>query len=100
MPNADVPDSADEIRERRDRKVKPTLEPFVPIWLVAERVITEEGAVLFNVVFQDPAYGWLNRRYRYDAFIDVLYRMGERRISEAEALVIQQQEPYLNGGRA
>jgi hypothetical protein len=98
MPYADKSENADEIRERRDRKMKPILEPFVPIWLVAERVVAEEDAVLFNVVFQDPAYGWLNRRYRYDAFNDVLYHMGERRISEAEVLVIQQQEPYLNGG--
>jgi hypothetical protein len=83
-----------EIRQSRDRKLKPVLGPFAPIWLVHERVIEKDDAVLFNVVVEDPTYGWLNRRYRYDAFNDVLYHMGERRVSEAEALVIQQQEPY------
>lgn len=85
------------ILRQRDEKVHPVLKPYTPVWLVGEQVILEEEAVLFNVVFYDPQNGWLNRRYRYDAFNDVLYHMGERRISEAEALAIQQREPYLNG---
>jgi hypothetical protein len=84
----------DEIRTRRDQKLVPVLSAFAPVWMVKEKFIQEEDAVLFNVVFDDPRYGWLNRRYRYDAFNDVLYHMGERRISEAEALMIQQDEPY------
>jgi hypothetical protein len=84
----------DEIRTRRDQKLAPVLSAFAPVWMVKEKFAKEEEAVLFNVVFNDPRYGWLNRRYRYDAFNDVLYHMGERRISEAEVLMIQQDEPY------
>ena len=88
----------DEIRRRRDRKVMSVFRGYAPVWLIAERVFVEEDAVLFNLVFQDPTYGWLSRRYRYDEFNDVLYHMGERRVSEAEMLSIQQQAPpYLEG---
>ncbi|MCZ7542243.1 MAG: hypothetical protein M5R40_01310 [Anaerolineae bacterium] len=95
-----APQTIEDIRELRDRKVRPVLNPFRPVWLVEERLIPEEDSVLFNVVFEDPQYGWLNRRYRYDAFDDVLYHMGERRVSEAEVLSIQRNEPYLNGNLA
>lgn len=95
-----APQTIEDIRELRDRKVRPVLNPFRPVWLVEERLIPDEDSVLFNVVFEDPQYGWLNRRYRYDAFDDVLYHMGERRVSEAEVLSIQRNEPYLNGNLA
>ncbi len=92
--------TAEEIRKLRDHKVLPVLKPYRPVWLVEERILPEEDSVLFNVVFHDPRYGWLNRRYRYDAFNDVLYHMGERRVSEAEALSIQLKDPYLNGNHS
>lgn len=84
-----------EILHRRDLKVKPVLIQMAPVWLVAEKVIESEEAVLFNLVFEDETYGWLSRRYRYDAFNDVLYHMGERRVSEAEGLRIQQTPPFI-----
>lgn len=94
------PKDIDEIRRRRDQKARPVLKPYTPVWLVREQFIPGEDAVMFNVVFHEPQYGWINRRYRYDAFNDVLYHMGERRVSEAEVLAIQASEPYLNGSHA
>jgi len=90
-------EAAEDIRKLRDDRVLPVLKPYKPVWLVEERILPEEDSVLFNVVFRDPQYGWLNRRYRYDAVSDVLYHMGERRVSEAEVLTIQSKDPYLNG---
>jgi hypothetical protein len=76
--------------------VQPVLARVAPVWLVSEHVLESEDAVLFNLVFRDKTYGWVNRRYRYDGFNDVLYHMGERRVSEVEVLKIQQNTPpYL-----
>lgn len=80
---------------RRDAKARPHLAQYAPIWLVDQIVIPEDEAVQFNVVFQHNLYGWVNRRYRYDSFNDVLYHKGQTIISEEEALVIMEQEPYI-----
>ncbi|MBN1285454.1 MAG: hypothetical protein JXB47_08650 [Anaerolineae bacterium] len=95
MQMVETPEHVGEILHRRDLKVQPVLAHMAPVWLVEERIIESEDAVLFNLVFRDEIYGWLSRRYRYDAFNDVLYHMGERRVSEAEVLRIQQARPYI-----
>lgn len=84
-----------DMLRRRDAKAKPHLEQYAPVWLVDEKVIPADEAVQFNVVFQHNLYGWVNRRYRYDAFNDVLYYKGQRAISEEEALAVQEKEPYI-----
>lgn len=81
---------------KRDRKTKPHLEQFAPVWLVEEKMIAEDEAVQFNVVFQHNMYGWVNRRYRYDGFNDVLYYKGQRVLSEGEALKVQEEEPFIS----
>lgn len=85
-----------ELLKKRDEKTKPHLEQYAPVWLVSEAVIAEDEAVQFNVVFQHNRYGWVNRRYRYDGFNDVLYHKGQRTLSEEEALEVQENEPYIN----
>ncbi|MBE2267975.1 MAG: hypothetical protein IAE80_07060 [Anaerolinea sp.] len=80
----------------RDEKVKPHLEQFAPVWLVDQKVIFEDEAVQFNVVFQHNRYGWVNRRYRYDGFNNVLYYKGQSVLSEADALQVQEREPYIS----
>ena len=81
--------------KRRDEKARPHLEQYAPVWLVEEKTIPEDEAVLFNVVFQHNLYGWVNRRYRFDGFNDVLYHKGQTLIGEEAALALQEQEPYL-----
>lgn len=85
-----------EILEKRDQKVIPHLKQYAPVWIVDEVVIEQEDAVQFNVVFRHNLYQWVNRRYRYDAFNDVLYHKGQNVIAEDDAVDIQEQEPYIS----
>lgn len=82
--------------QKRDAKAKPHLEQYAPVWLVEQKIIAEDEAVQFNVVFEHNRYGWVNRRYRYDGFNDVLYYKGQVILSEDEALDIQQKDPYIS----
>lgn len=88
--------SVDQLKKMRDEKVRSHLEQYAPVWLVDEKVIPQDEAILFNVVFQHPLYGWVNRRYRFDGFNRVLYHKGQRIITEQQALKVQEAEPYLN----
>ena len=81
--------------KKRDSKAKPHLGQYAPVWLINEIPITQDEAIQFSVAFQHKDYGWVNRRYRYDAFNDVLYYRGQIVLSENEALNIQEKEPYV-----
>ncbi len=87
----------DEIHvlERRDAKVIPHLEQYAPVWLVDQRMVPKDDSVQFNVVFQHHLYGWVNRRYKYDAFNDVLYHKGQNSLSDDDALDIQESDPWV-----
>jgi len=81
--------------QKRDAKVKPHLEQYAPVWIVAEKVILEDEAIQFNVIFQHKLYGWVNRRYRYDGFNNVLYHKGQNLMAEDDAVDVQETEPYI-----
>ncbi len=68
---------------------------MLPVWLVEETPILKDDAVLFNVVFYHPYYGWVNRRYRFDAFNNVLYHQGQITVSENDALALEEKRPYI-----
>jgi hypothetical protein len=89
-------EKTERMRRQRDTKVRPHLEQYAPVWLVDELLIPKDDAIQFNVVFHHPAYGWVNRRYRYDAFNDVLYHKGQNVIDENEALALEQKRPYID----
>jgi hypothetical protein len=80
---------------KRDKTVRHHLEQYAPVWIVDQKIIPQDEAVQFNVVFQHNLYGWVNRRYRYDGFNEVLYHKGQQQITEEEALKAQESEPYL-----
>lgn len=82
--------------QKRDAKAKPHLEQYAPVWLVEQKIIADDEAVQFNVVFEHNRYGWVSRRYRYDGFNNVLYYKGQVILSEDEALDIQQKDPYIS----
>lgn len=84
------------IKAMRLNKATNHLEQYAPIWLVEDKPIPEEDAILFDVVFFHPEYKWVSRRYRYDAFQDVLYQKGQRSIDEETALEIQEQPPFIS----
>ena len=93
--------TASEILAKRDAKAKSHLEQYAPVWIVDEKVLVEEEAVQFNVVFLhlraglDEKPAWVSRRYRYDAFNNTLYHKGQTLIDEDDAVEIQAQEPYI-----
>src|SRR5574341_950702 len=87
---------AQKILQMRDEIVRLHLEQYAPVWLINQRVAPEDDNVTFEVVFQNPYYGWVNRRYRFDAFNNVLYYLGETVIPEEQVIQIQEQQPpYL-----
>jgi len=88
--------TSEHIRKWRDAKVASHLVQYAPVWMESEKVLPEADAIIFNVVFRHPAYGWVSRRYRYDMFNDVLYHQGQRQISDADALAIQETTPYID----
>jgi len=101
MANIDT-NTAQEILAKRDEKAKPHLEQYAPVWIVDEKVLLEDEAVQFNVVFLHPTAGlnskpaWVSRRYRYDGFNNTLYHKGQTVLDEDAALEIQSQEPYID----
>ena len=82
--------------QKRDAKAKQHLQQYTPVWLVDQKIIPEDEAVQFNVVFEHNRYGWVSRRYRYDGFNNVLYHKGQVILSEEEALTVQEKEPYIS----
>lgn len=86
---------ADELRQKRDKKALSHLEQYAPVWIVDEKVIEEDEAIQFNVIFRHNLYGWVNRRYRYDGFNDVLYHKGQRTVDEDEVAEVEQAQPYI-----
>ncbi|MBL8163611.1 MAG: hypothetical protein JNJ61_16620 [Anaerolineae bacterium] len=83
------------LRNKRDAKAIPHLEQYAPVWIVDEVILLEDEAIQFSAIFQHPQYGWVNRRYRYDGFNNVLYHKGQLATSEAAVLDIQEQDPYI-----
>ncbi len=83
------------MRELRDAKAVPHLQQYAPVWLVREEVLPSQDAIRFEVVFHHPFYGWVRRRYYFDAFNNVLYHKGQVPLSEEEVLALETQTPYI-----
>lgn len=93
-----IMDAEQVILQRRDSKVISHLEQYAPVWLVDQKLAPEDEAVQFNVMFQHHLYGWVNRRYRYDAFNDVLYHKGQTLVGDDAVLEIQETDPWVAAG--
>jgi hypothetical protein len=92
-----MPYTQEQVRALRDIKINALVQGVAPVWLVKEEFRPREDSLIFDLVFQDPSYGWMNRHYKYDGFNDVLYHLGWRLLSEDETLAIQEQEPCTAG---
>ena len=66
-----------ELYLKRDAKVREHLAQYAPVWLISEKIISSDESVQFEVLFQHNLYGWMNRRYLYDGFNNVLYHKGQ-----------------------
>src|SRR5579864_2116234 len=89
-----------EAQSRRDKKIRTAMGHIGPIWLLNDEYRPIEESCLYDLVFPNSVDGWVQCRYKYDAFNDVLYHMGERRLTETEALAIQDSAPYFSGEMA
>jgi hypothetical protein len=85
----------EQLFKLRDTKTIPHIEQYAPVWIVDQKIIPEDEAIQFDVVFQHNIYGWVKRRYRYDGFNDVLYHKGQTLLKEDDVLEVQEQEPYV-----
>ncbi len=72
-----------EIRARRDDKLAIVLGNSRPAWIVAEQVSIVQNTCLFDVVFYAGGR-WIQRRYNYDAEVDVLHFSGETPFDETQ----------------
>ncbi len=86
-----------EVAARRDQKVLTTLGEIGPLWLINDVYRPLEESLLFDLVYAHSEYGWVQQRFKFDAFNNVLYHMGVTRLTEAKALEIQEGDPYLLG---
>lgn len=93
---SDQQDKIAQMRALRDAKAIPHLQQYAPVWLVDDVPIPQDEALRFNVVFYHPRYGWVNRRYRYDAFNNVLYHQGQTVVDEGDLLLnLEEKTPYI-----
>ena len=84
------------MQAKRDQKVQEHLIQYAPVWLVNAIVISEEDALQFEVIFNHPRYGWVNRRYRYDSYNNVLYQKGQTLVDEESTFELQNEDPYIS----
>jgi hypothetical protein len=83
------------MRQKRDAKVADHLSQYAPVWMKQEDMILHEDAIQFEVVFYHPLYQWVQRRYRYDSFNNVLYHKGQILVDEAETYALTAQDPFI-----
>lgn len=84
------------LRKKRDIKAMPHLEQYAPVWITDEQVFEIDEALQFDVLFQHHVHGWINRRYRYDGFNNVLYHKGQTLVAEDDALNKIGSSPYIS----
>ena len=82
---ADVIDTIDQLRARRDVKLTPVVRDFKPAWLVTVSETMSRLEIVFEIIYRPYAgRGWIRRRYRYDGEVDVLHLIGELEFSECD----------------
>ncbi len=77
-----VSDRVAEIKAARDQKLAIVLRDKLPAWIVSDQVSVIQNSCIFEVVFNDGRE-WVQRRYDYDAEVDVLHFAGQTRFDEA-----------------
>ncbi len=83
--------------QQRDDKVRKAMQGIAPLWMVKDEWRAEEECLLFDLAYQHSIYGFIQERYKYDAFNNVMYHFGWRKLDEEKALVIQETPVYIEG---
>jgi hypothetical protein len=73
----------------RDKKIRDIFSGFAPLWLIDDKFYPQQDSFRFNIVYSHPVHGWIKQHFKYDVISDVLYNMGEVRISEETLSRIQ-----------
>ncbi len=82
---ADVIDTIDQLRARRDVKLTPVVRDFKPAWLQTVSETMSRLEIVFEIIYRPYAgRGWIRRRYRYDGEVDVLHLIGELEFAESD----------------
>jgi len=76
-------DRVAEIKVKRDRKLAIVLGTSHPAWIVGEQVSVVKNNCVFDVVFRSNGV-WVQRRYTYDAEVDVLHFAGQTPFDETK----------------
>jgi len=76
-------DRVAEIKAGRDHKLAIVLGNSRPAWIVGEQVSVAENDCVFEVVFRYNG-DWVQRRYTYDAEVDVLHFAGQTPFDETK----------------
>ncbi|MBK8135321.1 MAG: hypothetical protein IPK52_05700 [Chloroflexi bacterium] len=84
-----------ELYAKRDAKVRPHLEQYAPVWIIDQKLVPADESLLFEVLFQHNLYGWVNRRYVYDGFNNVLYHKGQILAGDDLVAEVTAKEPYI-----
>lgn len=96
MVKPDTQTYIEQMRAARDIKVYEHLLQYAPLWMPEDEPEPAKDKLHFKIIFYHPEYGWVSRRYWYDAFTDVLYQNGQLTLDENVALDYQTAEPYLD----
>jgi hypothetical protein len=76
-------DRVAEIKVKRDHKLAVVLGNSRPAWVVGEQVSVVKNNCVFDVVFRNNGM-WVQRRYTYDAEVDVLHFAGQTPFDETK----------------
>ena len=82
-------------QENRDKKLREAFSDLAPVWLLNEEYHPQEDSFSFNLIYTHPVHGGINEHCKYDIVSDVLYPLGESRVSEETLLQLQDQEPFI-----
>ena len=74
-------DRVAEIKAGRDAKLAIVLGASHPAWVVGEQVSVVKNTCVFDVVFRYSG-DWVQRRYTYDAEVNVLHFAGQTPFDE------------------
>jgi hypothetical protein len=74
-------DRVAEIKAQRDRRLAIVLGGSHPAWIVGEQVSVVKNECMFEVIFRYNG-AWVQRRYTYDAEVDVLHFAGQTPFDE------------------
>lgn len=76
-------DRVAEIKAQRDHKLAIVLGGSHPAWIVGEQVSVVKNNCVFDVVSRYRS-AWVQRRYTYDAEVDVLHFAGQTPFDETK----------------